>query len=65
MCNNIPQAKLSYALKCSLHMKDPDNYTLDEFIFYTYLFASTPSPPSNKPLMAINYSPGGAGGLFA
>lgn len=48
MCNNIPQAKLSYALKCSLHMKDPDNYTLDEFIFYTYLFASTPSPPWKK-----------------
>lgn len=33
MCNNIPQAKLSYALKCSLHMKASDKPRLRE----TYL----------------------------
>lgn len=44
MCNNIPQAKLSYALKCSLHMKDPDNYTSEECICYTYLFTFSPHP---------------------
>lgn len=64
MCNNIPQTQLSYALKCSLHMKEAvTTNTSEEFIRLTYLFTFRPS--SNKPPTVVNHSLGVASCLRA
>lgn len=57
MCNNIAQTQLSYALKCSLHMKEAvTTNTSEKFIRLTYLFTFCPS--SNKLSTVVNHSLG-------